>query len=25
VAQGVVWTGQFVLENPLFTYRAITV
>ena len=24
VAQGVVWTGQFVLENPLFTYRAIT-
>lgn len=24
VAQGVVWTGQFVLENPLFTYRAKT-
>lgn len=24
VAQGIVWTGQFVLENPLFTYRAIT-
>ncbi len=24
VAQGVVWTGQLVLENPLFTYRAIT-
>lgn len=25
VAQGIVWTGQFVLENPLFTYRAETV
>lgn len=24
VAQGVLWTGQLVLENPLFTYRAIT-
>lgn len=24
VAQGIVWTGQFVLENPMFTYRAIT-
>ena len=24
IAQGIVWTGQFVLENPLFTYRAIT-
>lgn len=24
VAQGIVWTGQLVLENPLFSYRIIT-
>lgn len=24
VAQGVVWSGQLVLENPLFSYRIIT-
>lgn len=24
VAQGIVWSGQFVLENPLFTSRIIT-
>lgn len=25
VAQGIVWSGQMVLENPLFSYRIITV
>lgn len=24
VAQGIVWSGQLVLENPLFSYRIIT-
>lgn len=24
VAQGIVWSGQLVLENPLFSYRVIT-
>jgi hypothetical protein len=24
VAQGIVWTGQLVLENPLFSYRVVT-
>lgn len=24
VAQGIVWSGQMVLENPLFSWRAIT-
>jgi hypothetical protein len=24
VAQGIVWSGQLVLENPLFTYRLET-
>lgn len=24
VAQGIVWSGQLVLENPLFSYRLIT-
>lgn len=24
IAQGIVWSGQFVLENPLFSYRIIT-
>lgn len=24
VAQGIVWSGQMVLENPLFSYRIIT-
>lgn len=24
IAQGIVWTGQMVLENPLFSYRIIT-
>ena len=24
VAQGIVWSGQMVLENPLFTVRLIT-
>ena len=24
IAQGIVWSGQLVLENPLFTWRAIT-
>jgi hypothetical protein len=25
VAQGIVWSGQLVLENPLFSYRGITI
>lgn len=24
IAQGIVWSGQLVLENPLFSYRGIT-